>query len=756
MKITRNRVLAMLLCLTLVIGCVGLVHADNSGKQTEKPEEASAGSELPSDPISDDEAVYVLTDAAGAVEKVIVSDRIKEANGEEHATQTQDQKDLPVDLRFSYRLDGQEIAPEELAGKSGRVEIRIDYTNNAWTEREINGERERLCVPFLTLSALLLDNERFSNVSVENGKLVNDGSRTVVVGYALPGMNESLALPEDLDLTIPDHVTVTADAKDFALGSVYTLAANNLFRDYDEKDPDALEKLVSSTNELSDAMDQLLDGARALNEGLDTLLSKSGELTNGVSALCDGADRVAGGADTLTNGAGKLASGTKDLKGGADQLAAGAGSLLSGADQLAGGTARLSAGLDQLSANSAALNDGAETVFKSLLSAAETQLKANGLNVAALTISNYQTELNQVIASLDPDAVYAQALARVTAGVEAKRPEIESLVTTAVREQVTAAVSAAVRQNVSEQVRAAVAAQVRAQVIRAATGLSVEEYEAAVAGGAIDEATQAAIEAQSNAQLASSEAQAQIEAAVDAQMTSEEIRALIAQNTDAQMASDEIRTAIADNAEAQVRKAVADAMAGPEVQAKLAAAAEGAQSVMALKSSLDQYDAFYLGVKSYTAGVDAAAEGAKDLSSGAARLKTGASSLADGSAALAAGTKKLSDGADALSNGAAALSDGTARLAAGAHTMQDSLPALIEGIGKLRDGSEALRGGMEQFNEDGIRKLSQLVTVDAAGLAERQKAIAALGKEYHSAYTGLSDDTEGEPRFVYRTAAIGE
>ncbi len=833
MKTKRNRVLALVLCLTLVLGCAGIAYADNSGKQTTEASETPAETELPPDTISDDEAVYVLTDAAGTVEKVIVSDRIQEANGEESVTKTQEQKDLPVDVRFTYRLDGREIAPEELAGKSGRVEIRIDYTNNAWAVKEISGKEENLCVPFLTLSALLLDNEHFSNVTVENGKLVNDGTRTVVVGYALPGMGESLALPEDLDLTIPDHVTVTADAKDFALGSVYTLVANNLFKDYDEKDPDALQKLISSMNELTDAMDQLLDGAQTLNDGLDTLLAKSDDLTNGINALCGGADQVAGGAAELKDGAGKLASGTKDVKNGASQLTAGAGSLLSGADQLAGGAAQLSAGLDQLSANSAAINNGAENVFASLLSAAEAQLKANGLSISTLTISNYQTQLNQVIASLDPDAVYAQALAQVTAGVEAKRPEIQALVTASVREQVTAAVTAAVRQTVSEQVHAAVseqiqaaaeenrpmieaevtaavetqirervaaavAAQVRAEIIQTIAGMSVDAYEQAVASGEISEEIQmqiaAAVEAQMasdevtaaidgqtaeqmnaeetqaviastveqkieeivQAKLASSEILEQIDAAIEEKMASDEVQALIAQNTEAQMGTEEIQKAIADNTEAQVQKAIADTMAGSEVQGKLAAAAEGAKSVIALKTSLDQYNAFYLGIQSYTAGVDEAAKGAKDLSSGAAQLKTGAASLADGSAALASGTTTLSEGADALSNGAAVLSDGTNQLAAGAHTMRDNLPALIDGIKKLRDGSDMLCSGMEQFNADGIQKLSQIVTVDAAGFAERLKAMASLGKEYCSSYTGLADEGESELRFIYRSSAIGE
>lgn len=832
MKSTRYRMLSLVLCLTLILGCVGFVYADSNGKQTDNETSAAPEkAELPTDTVSDNEAVYVLTDAVGEVEKIIVSDRVREADGNESATRVQEQKNLPVEVRFSYRLDGKEIAPKDLAGRSGKVEIRIDYTNHASARKEIAGKEEEIYVPFLALTALLLENDRFDNVTVENGKLVNDGSRTVVVGYALPGMNESLSLPTDLDLTIPDHVTVTADATDFALGSVYTLVANNLFNDYDENETDALEKLISSVNELSDAMDRLMEGSQALNDGLNTLYEKSGELTKGVDALCDGADQVADGANALADGAAQLASGSKDVRNGANQIAAGTGSLRAGADQLAGGTAQLSAGLDQLSANSDALNDGAATVFNTLLSTAETQLKANGLNVATLTISNYQEELNRVIASLDDDAVYAQALAQVTAAVEAKRPEIEALVTAAVREQVNAAVTAAVRETVTQrvneavaaQVRAAVeenrpliqaqvtvaveaqvrakvteavAAQVRAGVIQAATGMSVEEYEQAVAAGAISEEVQAQIEAaiaakmaseevaalidvQTAAQmsseeiqaliaattdqkveetiaakLASEEVQAQIAAAIEAQMASADIQALIEQNVEDKMASEEIREAIAQNTEAQVQKAIADTMAGPEVQSKLAAASEGAKAVIALKTSLDQYNAFYLGIRSYTAGVDAAADGARKLNAGAAALKDGAASLAEGSTKLAAGTKTLAEGADALANGAETLSGGTARLAEGTHTLRDGLPALIDGIRQLRDGSAELRDGMEQFNEEGIQKLARLVTVDAEGFAERLKAIAALGKEYHSTFTGLPDDVDGELRFIYRTTAI--
>lgn len=713
MKPIYKRLLALALCLSLTLGCVGLVSAENREAPDEPPTSTAASApaeDTARQPLCESEAVYVLTDATGAMEKQIVSRRSRDASGAEETQRTETRQELPVELRFSYRLNGKEITPEELAGKSGSVEIRIDYTNKVSEAREIRGREERLYTPFLMLSALVLDNERYSEVEMENGKLVSDGSRTLAIGYALPGMRESLALPEELGLELPDHVCLRAEVKDFSLDSVYTLAASDLFGSYDENDPEALEKLLASVQDLSDGMAQLLEGAKALNAGLDTLMEKSGDLQSGVSALAEGADQLSEGAKRLSGGAKDLASGTAELKNGAGQLAQGAESLRDGSKELAGGADQLSTGLNQLSQSSAALNGGAETVFGSLLSAAETQLKANGLSVGSLSVSNYQTELNRIIKTLDPDAVYAAALAQVSAGVEAKRPEIQALVSQAVREQVSQAVTAAVE----EQIRAAVLAQ-----------------------------------------LPESAPEELVEQQVAAQMSSETVQAMIAQQIEAQMQSEEIVQSIADNTEAQVQKAIADTMAGPEVQAKLQAAGEGAQSVIALKTSLDQYNAFYLGVKRYTAGVDAAARGAKELSAGAKKLQSGAAELSDGTAALSAGTGKLSAGARTLSGGAAELSEGAARLDSGVHALQDGLPALVEGVEKLLNGSAQLREGLETFDEKGIQTIVRLVKEDGQDLAERLETLAELSRAYRASYTGCSEDAEGELRFIYRSASIG-
>ena len=804
MKSIYKRLIALVLSLTMILGCISLTSAKNTdapAKATERTKTAADESAVQT-PASDSQSVYVLTDASGAVERVILSERSREADGTEQSRQEDVAQEPPVELQFSYKLDGAEISPEELAGKSGAVEIRIDYVNHASAKRELNGKEETLYTPFLMLSALVLDNEQFENVEIENGKLVSDGSRTLAVGYALPGMQESLALPEDLDLTIPDHVTVRADVRDFSLGSVYTMASTELLQNYDENDPEALEKVLSSVQDLSDGMDRLLDGAKALNDGLDPLLEKSGDLQTGMAALSDGADQVAGGAKDLSGGAKALASGATELEDGASRLVQGASSLQSGSNDLAAGAEQLSSGLDQLSENSGALNSGAKAVFNSLLSAAETQLKANGLSVGSLTISNYQSELSRVISTLDPDAVYAAALSQVTAGVEAKRPEIEALVTEAAKEQVTQAVTAAVRQNVAQQVQdgaeaqiraaveenrseieamvtLAVKEQVRSAVIKEAAGMDAEDYAKAVEAGAIDEATQAAVDAAVASKMASEEVQAQIadavaqkieetiqmklaasetqqmiEAQIDEQMAAETVQSLIAQKIDEQMQSEAIRQSIADSTEAQVQKAIADTMASPEVQAKLQAADDGAKSVIALKTSLDQYNAFYLGLLTYTAGVDAAAQGAKDLSDGAKKLHSGAAELADGTAALSNGTKQVSSGASALSDGAAALYAGTSSLDRGVHALNDRLPDLLDGVEQLFDGSEQLRDGLQTFDEEGIQTITRLVNEDGRDLNDRLKALAELGRTYCSDYAGLSEHADGALRFIYRSAPI--
>lgn len=761
MSKTTKKILAICLCAALCLGGAGMAFAQASSKKADdQPVSAAQQAAELQQKISKDETVYVLTGADGSVKKIIVSDWLKnelgsasvadksdlsdienvkgdesytingdnmtvwDAQGNDIYYQGNIQKELPVGLSVRYYLDGKSVSPEELKGKSGKVTIRFDYENRQYETVQIKGVNQRIYVPFAMLTGMILDNDTFQNVQITNGKLVNDGDRTVVVGLAFPGLQENLNLSRD-DLSIPDSVEITADVTNFSLGMTVTLACNDLFSQLGDVDLTSLDS-TSALDQLTGAMDQLLSGSSSLYEGLSTLLDKSGELVSGVEELAQGAAAIKSGADSVDDGAAQLKAGLADL----------------------------SSGLNTLSANSEALNSGAKQVFNSLLETAATQIRAKGLNVPDLTIENYAEELNTLIKSLDETTVYETALKQVTDAVEAQRPVINQKVTEAVRQQVETKVAAVVRQQVTEEVTAAVQQQVSAtvtdtvqqqvaeQVIQAAANMSKADYDAAVAAGIIPQQTQdavnAAIQAQMgsetvqskiaenvSAQMASEAVQSKITENIDTQISSEAVQATITENTDAQLQTEAIQATIQQQTDLQVQKAISENMASDAVQSQLKKASEGAQTLIALKASLDDYNTFYLGLLTYTGGVDDAAAGANDLYAGADQLKDG--------------TAQLRAGAAQLYNGVLQLQDGT--------------PALVSGVTQLKDGAMQLSEGLQQFNRDGIQKLVHLLQNDVGDLSARVQATIDVSKDYRS-FAGISDDAEGQVKFIYRTDEI--
>ncbi|MCI8638261.1 MAG: hypothetical protein HFG41_03715 [Coprococcus sp.] len=660
--------------------------AETTGKKA-AANTASAGA-------SKDESVYVLTGSDGSVQEIIVSDWIKNAAGGDTYSQDRIEKELPVEMAVTYKLDGKKVSPAELAGKSGKVSIRFDYTNKQSIDTEIDGKKEKIYVPFAMLTGMILDNETFTNVEVSNGKLVNDGTRTIVVGIAFPGMQENLAIAAE-KFEIPNYVEITADAKDFELGMTATLATNEIFNETDTDDINSVEDLKASLDQMTDAMDQLMDGSSQLYDGLDTLLSKSGELVEGVD---------------------KLAEGAKTLEGGA-------GSLDEGASRLQEGAVQLYAGLSTLASNSNTLNSGARQVFDTLLSTANTQLAAAGLDVPAMTIQNYAGVLDGVIASLDENAVYNQALEVVKGKVEEQRPYITEQVTAAVGEQVRVQVTASVQENVRAQVEETVREGVVLQVLQAA-GIEKEVYDAAIAAGALDEQIQA-VQAAIEEQMSSESVAQMIDANTASQMESGDVQGIIDANVEGQMQSDAIKSMIETNTEAQVQAAISAAMAGDEVQSQLAAASEGAKSVIALRASLDSYNAFYLGLKSYTDGVSQALAGAGEL-------KAGTDTLKNGSGQLYAGASELSNGLQ---------------------TLKSSTPALTDGVSQLRDGALQLSDGLKEFNEKGVEKLVEAVDGDVESLISRVRATVDTSKNY-KLFTDDGEGIDGQVKFIYRTDSI--
>ncbi len=718
--------------------------------------------------LSKNETVYVIADANGNPSKVIVSDWIKntvaakkindistlqnienikgdesykinednmyewQANGNDIYYQGISKEQLPVGLKITYMLNDKEISVDELAGKSGKLTMRFEYENRQYEKVKIDGKEEKIYVPFVMLTGMMLDNDNYRNVEVSNGKVINDGARTYVMGFALPGMQESLGIDKK-DYEIPSSVIITADVSDFSLSTTLTLAANDMFSNIDFSDLDEkVNDVTESVNQLEKACNQLIDGSSQIYDGLSTLLEKSGDLIDGIEQIYNGADKINSGAADLKNGAVTLADGTKtldtgvaSLAGGATDLDNGANSLLDGANQLNNGVselqgyiAALSSGLNELSTNSPEILEGAETVFNTLLSTADTQITAAGLTADKLTIDNYGTVLTTLVESLnDSNAqtlAYKTALDTVTATVESQREVISSAVEATVRAQVTEGVLAA-----------------------AGYTMTAEQYETAVSAGSIPE-----------------EVQIQVTQAVSAQMSSNEIKATVSAKTDEQ-----IQTIIETN------------MQSTEVQEQIASAVQKAQagreSLNALKEQLDSYNKFYIGIKTYTAGVDQANDGAQQILSGTGTLKNGTGSLVNGAGQLKDGTNSLVSGAGELKNGSETLVGGAGELSDGTNTLKNGTQTLFEGISTLKDGSSALVDGVQQlkngsmqltdglkkFKEEGIQVLVDAVNGDAKTLVNRLKAISKVSANYKS-FSGISDDMDGKVDFIYKTDSI--
>lgn len=388
MKKSFTKILAAVLCAALLTGGAATVGYALSGSEpstdtTPAPVVTAAKTDIPA---TQNQTVYIIAGADGSADKIIVSDWIKNAllkdgsytlddnaqvwsEGEDVYTQRVVAEELPVTMSVSYQLDGRPIDPGELAGRSGRVTIRFDYTNNQYEYVDINGKREKIYVPFAMLTGMMLDNGQFTNVSVSNGKVINDGSRTAVVGIAFPGLQENLALDRDT-LDVPDYVEISADVESFELAMTMTLATNSVFSEIDVDDFDSLDDLADAVDDLSSAMDQLMDGAGQLYDGLDTLLDGAGQVSDGVSQLAEG--------------------------------------------------------LNTLTANNAALTGGAKQVFDSLLTMANSQITAAGLDLPALTTDNYSAVLDGVLTELDENAVIAAARSQVEQAVRAQESEVRS------------------------------------------------------------------------------------------------------------------------------------------------------------------------------------------------------------------------------------------------------------------------------------------------------------------------------------------
>ena len=366
------------LALTLAAGCA--MPAFAAGKSS----------------FSKSETVYAVMNGDGSIKSTTVSEHLYSAsglanvtdkttltdiqntesdaeftqNGEELVWNTNDtdvyykgntDKALPIDVKVTYALDGQEAALEDIIGKSGHLTVTVNLKNNETGTVNVNGKDRTIVTPLITAVGVILGGDA-ANVTAEHGMIESAAKSSVAAFVTLPGVKDSLSglLPDEVDSIedyLQDTVTVEADVEDFTCPQVMVacatstaaLGTDNVF------DLSSINDLTDGINQLNDAMSQLMDGASQLVDG-------TSQLANGVLALLDGANTLNNGAAALDDGLGQLTN-----------------------------------GLDTLSANNAALNAGAQQVADGVLASANKTLKEGGLIDEDMTWSNYEAVIDNIL-----------------------------------------------------------------------------------------------------------------------------------------------------------------------------------------------------------------------------------------------------------------------------------------------------------------------------------------------------------------------
>jgi putative membrane protein len=305
-----------------------------------------AMSELPVFALTEEKTAYTKMNNSGEVYKTIVDGKETEESS-------------PIKTEIKYYLDGTEITASDLKGKSGKVKIEINYTNTDVKKVTLDGKNVTMYTPYVVACGMMLDNTLFSNVTVSSGKTVDNGSNTVVIGIAMPGLQESLGLSSE-DIEIPSGFTIEADVKDFKLGNMYMYVASNLFEEESFDFLDEFDSLYSSIQSLKNASTQLVEGTATLKEGTQTYSEKLGEFNTGLSAYTQGVNSVAENYTKINDGITSVDSNTKQIVTGSKALSTGITELKTNLVTLMSGITSLQQGTDAIYSNLGALKTSVE------------------------------------------------------------------------------------------------------------------------------------------------------------------------------------------------------------------------------------------------------------------------------------------------------------------------------------------------------------------------------------------------------------
>ena len=664
---------------------------------------------IPTFAYTNEEIVYSKTDATGKNYKTIISE-VEENEEGRKVEKIESQKELPIEYTVTYKLDGNVISAKDVVGKKGRITITLKFTNKDEKQVNINGNNQTMYTPFLVVSGVVIDTENNKNIEVNHGKVINNGTKIIAAGLAIPGLIDSLDL-EDSKIDDCDVIEISMDSEKFEIGNIMTFATPKLLSFLNLKASD-FNNLFNQVTDLQNASKQIEDGSKSLNDGIILLDSGIDTLKEGSSNLDLGVYALKEGSETLNNGAITLKDGTVQYSENYKKFNYAVGQVSGGAKQLNEKYSEFDTGINTLNDSSKQLDDGAKMV------SAGTETVSNNLNTISAGLGNASSGANSL----------NQGLVEAKTGI--------NKIVDQVKNQVDIASSA------DSQNKLTTMGQLVTQNDNAYTNLN-----------AINQALQS-IDTTTMSETDKAIINNQISA-------NNSILALLQGNSSAISQAKTTMTSSATN--------ITTLYNGLKtLQIGIGSAADGASELNSGLIQLNSGTSTLAGeTKKLVKGTHDLANGTKDLtngtgllveksnvvSNGIGQLSSGTTDLNDASNQLNAASQTITRGAKQLQDGSQSLVNGVITLKNGTTTLKDGVASLSVGSKALVDGSNQLKDGITKFNSEGIDKIVNLVNTKGKNLLKRIEKLKELSESYNT----FEDETKkrDDIQFVSIMDSIG-
>lgn len=333
MKNSIKRIISVLLCasmLTTLTACSDKkeeTEKDNTAP-TENSQTAQVSYDTAASSYKKNETVYVNMSADGKVTSKIVTDWLHTDKAQTYIDDSSDlagisnvksntepiknkdgtyrwnmettdlyyrgttDKELPISFNITYYLDGKQTEPEKLAGKKGQVKMVITVNNLSKKTVKLSGKDTTVYTPFIVAGGMILPENSFSNINVENGKTIGDGTKEIALMVGAPGLKESLNLSDEIlkqlgDFNFSDTYTITADTEKFELSNmIFAVLPLSAIESGIET---TLPNTVSDVKNTLSEVQAILDKFNSMNatELINKLFSNTDNLTELASSVSD-------------------------------------------------------------------------------------------------------------------------------------------------------------------------------------------------------------------------------------------------------------------------------------------------------------------------------------------------------------------------------------------------------------------------------------------------------------------------------------